>query len=62
MRILPGTTPASLPLALRETISHLPRDKAIALVCCGNTCFPPTSDPEQLKSLIARKQTSTAAG
>jgi uncharacterized protein YyaL (SSP411 family) len=55
MRILPGTTPASLPLALRETIPHLPRDKAIALVCCGNTCFPPTSDPEQLKSLIARK-------
>jgi uncharacterized protein len=62
MRILPGTTPASLPLALRETIPHLPRDKAIALVCFGNTCFPPTSDPEQLKSLIAGQQTSTAAG
>ena len=62
MRILPGTTPESLPLALRETISHLPADKAIALVCYGNTCFPPTSDPEQLKSLIAGKQTSIAAG
>jgi uncharacterized protein YyaL (SSP411 family) len=61
MRILPGTTPASLPLALRETIAHLPKDKAIALVCSGNTCFPPTSDPEQLKSLIAGKKTSTAA-
>jgi uncharacterized protein YyaL (SSP411 family) len=62
MRILPGTAPASLPLALRETVPHLPADKAVALVCSGNTCFPPTSDPEQLKSLIAGKKTSTAAG
>jgi uncharacterized protein len=62
MRIRPGATPASLPLALRETIAHLPADRAVALVCSGNTCFPPTSDPEQLKSLIAGKQTSTAAG
>jgi uncharacterized protein len=60
MRILPGTKPALLPLALGETIPHLPADKAIALVCSGNTCFPPTSAPEQLKSLIAGKQTSTA--
>jgi uncharacterized protein YyaL (SSP411 family) len=61
MRILPGTTPASLPLALRETIPHLPADKAIALVCAGNTCFPPTSDPEQLKVLIMGKPSSAAA-
>ena len=61
MRILPGATPATLPLALRETIPHLPTDKAIALVCSGNSCFPPTSDPDQLKSLIVGKQTSTAA-
>jgi uncharacterized protein YyaL (SSP411 family) len=62
MRILPGATPASLPLTLRETIPHLPQDKAIAVVCSGNTCFPPTSDPEQLKSLITGKKTSSAAG
>jgi uncharacterized protein YyaL (SSP411 family) len=61
MRILPGTTPASLPLALRETIPHLPADKAIALVCAGNTCFPPTSDPEQLKVLIMGKPSSAGA-
>jgi uncharacterized protein YyaL (SSP411 family) len=61
MRILLGTTPASLPLALRETIPHLPADKAIALVCAGNTCFPPTSDPEQLKVLIMGKPSSAAA-
>jgi uncharacterized protein YyaL (SSP411 family) len=62
LRILPGAMPTSLPLTLRETIPHLPQDRAIALVCSGNTCFPPTTDPEQLKSLIAGKKTSTAAG
>ena len=61
MRFLPGTTPASLPLALRETIPHLPQDKAMALVCSGSTCFPPTSDPEQLKALIMGKPSSAAA-
>jgi uncharacterized protein YyaL (SSP411 family) len=53
LRTLPGVAPASLPLALREAIPLLPKDKAIALVCSGNTCFPPSSDPEQLKALIA---------
>jgi uncharacterized protein YyaL (SSP411 family) len=61
MRILPGTTPASLPLALRETIPHLPADRAIALVCSGNTCIPPTSDPEQLKALLLGKPASATA-
>jgi len=61
MRILPGTTPASLPLALRETIPHLPADRAIALVCSGNTCFQPTSDPEQLKALLLGKPASATA-
>jgi len=61
MRILPGTTPASLPLAVRETISHLPGDRAMALVCSGNACFPPASDPEQLKELLRGKPASVAA-
>jgi len=61
MRFLPGTTPAWLPLALRETIPHLPQDKATALVCSGSTCFPPTSDPEQLKALIVGRPSSAAA-
>ena len=61
MRFLPGTTLASLPLALRETIPHLPQDQAMALVCSGSTCFPPTSDPEQLKALIMGKPSSAAA-
>jgi uncharacterized protein YyaL (SSP411 family) len=61
LRTLPGVAPASLPLALREAIPLLPKDKAIALVCSGNTCFPPSSDPEQLKALIAGKQASATA-
>ncbi len=61
MRILPGTTPASLPLALRETIPHLTADRAIALVCSGNTCFPATSDPEQLKALLLGKPAAATA-
>jgi uncharacterized protein YyaL (SSP411 family) len=62
LRILPGAAPTSLPPALRETVPHLPSDKAVAVVCSGNTCFPPTSDPEQLKALIANKPSSAAAG
>jgi hypothetical protein len=37
---------------LRETLPHLPKDKPLALVCSGNTCFPPTSDPSVLRSLL----------
>ena len=61
LRIAPGVTPASLPLALRETLRYLPKDKALALVCSGNTCFPPTSDPDQLKALLAGKPNTAAA-
>jgi uncharacterized protein YyaL (SSP411 family) len=62
LRILPGETPASLPVALRETLPHLPQDKAQALVCSGNTCFPPTSDPERLRALLLSKPNSAVAG
>jgi len=55
LRVLPDSAPASLPLALRETLPHLPKEKALAIVCAGNSCFPPTSDPEQLKALLLSK-------
>jgi hypothetical protein len=61
LRILPGAAPTWLPLALRETIPHLPTDKAIALVCSGNSCFPPISDPDQLKALLLGKPASATA-
>jgi uncharacterized protein len=56
LRVLPGVTPAALPVALRETLPHLPQDKTVALVCSGNTCFPPTSDPDQLKTRLLDKR------
>ena len=56
-----GELPASLPLALRETLPHLPQNQPLALVCSGNTCFPPTSDPEKLKALLTRKPSSAVA-
>jgi len=50
-----------LPLALRETLPHLPADKAMALVCFGNTCLPPTNEPERLKALLENGVAGVAA-
>jgi uncharacterized protein len=61
LRILPGVTPASLPVALRETLPHLPKDKTLALVCSGNTCFPPTGDADQLRELLIGMRSSATA-
>jgi uncharacterized protein YyaL (SSP411 family) len=58
-----GTPSASfthLAGALKETLPHLPADKALALVCSGNTCLPPTSDPEHLVTLLNEAGQSTA--
>lgn len=52
LRLTPATPVTNLAGALRETLPHLPQDKALALVCSGNTCLPPTSDPEQLRALL----------
>jgi hypothetical protein len=60
LRVTPGTHPAALPGALKETLPHLPADKALALVCSGNTCLPPTSDPAQLKALLENGATGAA--
>ena len=62
LRVLPGRTPASLPVALRETLPHLPKDKAVALVCKGNSCFPPTSEPETLRSLLTGSVSVASVG
>jgi len=61
LRILPGVRPAGLPLALRESLPHLPKDKSLALACSGNSCSEPTNDPHQLKILLAGAQSSAAA-
>ena len=52
LRITPGAPLANLTGALKETLPHLLADKALAVVCSGQTCLPPTSDPEQLIALL----------
>ena len=61
LRIVPETSLGNLPLALRETIPHLPKGKALALVCSGNTCMPPTADPEQLKTMLLPNRRAASA-
>ena len=56
LRVLPDLTPAALPVALREIVPHLPKNRPLALVCSGKTCFPPTDDTEQLKELLAGRR------
>jgi uncharacterized protein len=51
-RITPGASLTNLAGALKETLPHLPLDKAVAIICAGNACLPPTSDPAQLTALL----------
>jgi uncharacterized protein YyaL (SSP411 family) len=52
LRVTPGTSLTHLAGALKETLPHLPPDKPFAVVCSGQTCLPPTSDPAQLTALL----------
>jgi uncharacterized protein YyaL (SSP411 family) len=62
LRVTPATSLEHLPAALRHSLPHLPKDKASALVCSGNSCLPPTSDPEELKRLLQKGIAGTATG
>jgi uncharacterized protein len=61
LRITPGTPLAALAGALKETLPHLPLDKPLAVVCSGQACLPPTSDPEQLKAYLENGTVSAAS-
>jgi len=52
LRLTPAASIANFAGALKETLPHLPADKAMAVVCAGQTCLPPTSDPEQLTAML----------
>jgi len=52
LRVTPETPQLHLAGALKETLPHLPAGKPLAVVCSGQTCLPPTSDPEQLIALL----------
>jgi uncharacterized protein YyaL (SSP411 family) len=52
LRLIPGTSLANFAGALKETLPHLPAGKAMAVVCAGQTCLPPTGDPRELAALL----------
>jgi uncharacterized protein YyaL (SSP411 family) len=52
LRVTPDVSLAHLAGALKTTLLHLPSDKAVAVVCAGQTCLPPTNDPAQLVALL----------
>jgi len=61
LRVTPESTLENLPVALRESLPHLPKDKAAALVCMGSACLPPTDDHRQLVSLLSNKGRAIAS-
>jgi uncharacterized protein YyaL (SSP411 family) len=61
LRLTPGASLGSLAGALKETLPHLPADKALAVVCAGQTCLPPTSDADHLVSILSEGHRFTAA-
>ena len=52
LRCRPGTKLTALAPALKETLPHLPVEEPIAVVCSGETCLPPTSEPAELTSYL----------
>ena len=61
LRLTPGASLGNFAGALKETLPHLSADKAVAVVCAGQTCQPPTSDPTQLANLLNNGAVSSAA-
>jgi uncharacterized protein len=62
LRLTPGSSLQNLPVSLRQSLAHLPQDRAVALVCSGTTCLPPVSDGEELKKILQKGVAGTAAG
>jgi uncharacterized protein len=61
LRVTPQTPQLHLADALKETLPHLPTGNPLAVVCSGQTCLPPTSDPGQLIALLNDAGHSIAA-
>ncbi|MGB7461716.1 MAG: thioredoxin domain-containing protein [Candidatus Acidiferrum sp.] len=62
LRFTPESSLENLPAALRQTLPHLPKGKAVAVVCSGTSCLPPVGDPEELKRVLEKGIAGTAAG
>ncbi len=61
LRVTPEASLENLPVALRQTLPHLPREKAQAIVCAGTTCLAPIGEAEELKRVLQRGIAGTAA-
>jgi uncharacterized protein YyaL (SSP411 family) len=61
LRVEPEVSLENLPVALRQILPHLPKDKPQALVCTGMTCLPPTSDADELVALLGNKRRAIAS-
>lgn len=61
LRFRPGTKLTALAPALKETLPHLPAERAVAVVCRGQTCLPPTSDPAELTAYLEDGAAGAAA-
>ncbi len=61
LRVTPETDVTHVAGALKETLPHLPADKAVALVCTGQTCLPPASNATELTALLTRGENTAAA-
>jgi uncharacterized protein YyaL (SSP411 family) len=62
LRVTPESSLGNLPLALRQTLPHLPKEQASALVCDGNACLPPVHTPEDLRKILEKGIAGTASG
>jgi hypothetical protein len=61
LRVIPGMALTNFAGALKETLPHIPADKALAIVCAGQTCLPPISDPVQLAEALSGAKGQSAA-
>jgi uncharacterized protein len=61
LRVTPVTKLAALAGALKETLPHLPVDKPVAIVCAGQSCWPPATDAAQLTALLQNGAADAAA-
>jgi uncharacterized protein len=61
LRVTPQSSLENLPAALCLTLPQLPRDKAAALVCSGNTCLPPVTEADQLRKILTKGIAGSAA-
>jgi uncharacterized protein YyaL (SSP411 family) len=62
LRVTPEASLEALPAALRQTLPHLPQEKAMAIVCAGTTCLPSIVDAEELERVLQKGIAGTVTG